>query len=258
MESPTIWLVGDWQVPEFADAGKWLRESATCRSYDSPQSAAHELSAAKNANVPVAIVVAVARPGRFAAHEIEHLYALLPLTRLVALTGPWCEGEQRSGIPWPGIVRVAWRTWHERLPSELGINVTGAAQLPRTATEIERVERSLASIRTQTPRRGIAAIRTHSIANHRYLADAATQLGLTVPTHSDESVAADVLICDGWENLPPVSESNAPLHREPAQRSILMLHFPRPADQSRAQQAGIHAIVAQPPLLSDLAAALGE
>lgn len=251
MRSPAIWLVGDWSELTFADAIAWLRASTECQRFDSPQLAAQHHATTRNGVVPTALIIAVSRPGRFAAKDIERLHTLLPLARLVAVTGPWCEGEQRSGRPWAGVVRIPWRSWRERLPRLLGFGVGAEALSPRTATDTERVENAAATIRSKPRLHGTAAIRTHSLVTYRYLADAVGQLGVAVTPRSENDATIDVIIFDGWENVTPVSE-HAP------QRRILTLHFPRPDDQVRAQRAGIHTILAQPSLLTDLAAALGE
>lgn len=258
MTSPTIWLVGDWTEPIFADAIAWLQASADCCGFDLPPLAAQHRVTAQNDVDPTAIVVAVSRPGRFAASDIERLHALLPLARLVVLTEPWCEGEQRSGRPWAGIVRVPWHSWRQRLPREIGFNTATETRQPRTATETERAESSAAAIRSTPPSRGSAAIRTHSLANYRYLADAAGQLGLAVAPRSDDGATADVVIFDGWENVLPPSELGQPSNDHPPQRRILTLHFPRPDDYVHARAAKLDGILGQPLVLTDLMAALSR
>ena len=47
------------------------------------------------------IVVAQAYPGQYAADRIDGLRRLAPLARVIGLLGSWCEGEVRSGRPWP-------------------------------------------------------------------------------------------------------------------------------------------------------------
>jgi hypothetical protein len=106
--------------------------------------------------------------------------------------------------------------------------------------------------------RGSAAIRTHSLATYRYLADAASQLGLVVAPQSDDGTAADVVIFDGWENVSPPSELGQLSNDHPPQRRILTLHFPRPDDYVRARAANLDGVLGQPLVLTDLAAALSR
>ena len=50
---------------------------------------------------PDVIVVAQAFPGQFSHQAIDRLRRLAPLARMVGLMGSWCEGEMRTGSPWP-------------------------------------------------------------------------------------------------------------------------------------------------------------
>src|SRR5262245_46505932 len=106
MDQRVVWLVGDWQHADFAEAQAWLRQR--CRLLPLPLG--------EGTPAPHAILIAQSRPGQSSRTAIEQWHARAPLARLVGLVGPWCEGEQRSGRPWPGVVRVPWRSWRTRLP----------------------------------------------------------------------------------------------------------------------------------------------
>src|SRR5437764_86557 len=110
MSLKSVWIIGDWQEPVFEEAVAWLRLHADCNCFDSAVAAC---GSASNGRGPQAMVFVQSRPGQFARVEVEKLHAIEPLARLVALTGPWCEGEQRSGRPIPGVPRIAWRNWRE-------------------------------------------------------------------------------------------------------------------------------------------------
>ena len=58
--------------------------------------------------VPDLIVLAQTRPGQFSADEVDRLRRATPSARLSGLLGSWCEGEARSGTPWPGVMRTYW------------------------------------------------------------------------------------------------------------------------------------------------------
>jgi hypothetical protein len=53
----------------------------------------------------------------------------------------------------------------------------------------------------------------------------------------------DAVVHDGWERI----------DLRAAAPRVLLLHFPRPEDMSRAERLGISAVIAQPMLLSDFA-----
>jgi hypothetical protein len=248
---PTVWIVGDWLEPAFAEAVTWLRGFADCHCFESPQEVLERHRIAADENNPAAIVFALSHPGQFSAKEVESLHAYWPLSRLVALTGPWCEGEMRSGRPWAGVVRVTWKSWRSKLPSELGLGQAVDLRLPRTISDVERVEKLMADAWKSKPLRGKAAIRTHSIMNYRYLADTVRNLGWeAAPFVESEACTGerDVAVCDGWENVR--GDEDVELRR------VLVLHFPRPEDLVRAREKGIRAVVAQPLMLSELADAL--
>ena len=52
------------------------------------------------------VVIAQAEPGQFSLETIEQLQMQFGNTPLVAVLGSWCEGEQRTGQPWPGVLRI--------------------------------------------------------------------------------------------------------------------------------------------------------
>jgi hypothetical protein len=256
MALPTIAIVGDWTDAIFADAVAWLRANAACELFESP--AAALTSTLRNQNSwPIAVVVLQARPGQFAAAQIELLHAQWPLSRLIALVGPWCEGELRSGRPWSGVARVPWKSWQQRLAMELGLQDVAQAPLPRTTTAIERIEAAVISV-TQGPRPSrTATICTANQATWDYFADALMQLGCKVTAASSADKAhspVDVLLFDGWENLP--LEERRLERADSLPKRILLLHFPRPTDQARARSLGIDAVISHAVALDELAIAL--
>jgi hypothetical protein len=245
-----LWIIGDWQHEDFREAMAWLDGNARYEHFANPKAA---VTADQCGHVPQAVVFAQSRPGQFARGEVEQLHAAAPLARLIVLTGPWCEGEGRSGRPWPGVTRVPWRSWRSRLALELGsasfVSASGQ-RLPRTATEAERMERSVAGVE---PRRfdGQADVYTESQLVFEGLAGGLGQLGLRAAwrnvNEEPAGAPADVALLDGWENVPAVCPA----------RGVLLLHFPRPEDVARAAQLGIAAILPQPLFLAELAEMLG-
>src|SRR5437762_5162052 len=143
MDEKVIIIVGDRQHGDFAAATGWLRSRAACKYCDDVAAATLDLRSPSMRFDPAAILLIQTRPGQFVARDVELLHAAAPLARLVALVGPWCEGQQRSGRHWRGVVCVPWRAWPYRLARELGLDdlPAGNKALPRTATEPERIER---------------------------------------------------------------------------------------------------------------------
>jgi hypothetical protein len=97
---PAIWLVGDCDDSDFTDAVAWLQ--ANCE-FSSRQAA--------QGDPPSAIVVLQSRPAPAISRGVESLHRHAPLARLVMLTGPWCDGELRTGRQAAGVVRIRWHQW---------------------------------------------------------------------------------------------------------------------------------------------------
>src|SRR5262245_23662353 len=147
MDQRTIWFGGDWRHADFAAALAWLRERTVLLPLPLGEGVSaigaaqltnphpNPLPRGEGTGPPHAILFFQSRPGQISCREVECQHARAPLARLVALVGPWCEGEQRSGRPWPGVVRVPWRTWALALPRALGLDAAAQSlRLPRTAT----------------------------------------------------------------------------------------------------------------------------
>lgn len=102
---PRVRIAGDIEHPDFRDTLDLLGSTANVAS--------------TNAKLPELIVIAQSRPGMFPIREVEDLRRAAPLAGTVALAGTWCEGEPRTGRPWPGIHRLYWYEfpawWHRQL-----------------------------------------------------------------------------------------------------------------------------------------------
>jgi hypothetical protein len=110
-EQAIVQLVGDVEHPEFRDAVALVRSSA--RVVDA-EGASPEL-----------IVVAQSRPQTVRLAEVERLRRRYPLAGVVALLGTWCEGETRTGRPWPGILRLYWYEFPAWFGRQLKLRAAG-------------------------------------------------------------------------------------------------------------------------------------
>ena len=164
-----VLLVGDLEHDDFRDARAWLQGQTTLREAQTIDAALAQLAADPPPHI---ILIAQARPGRFHQRQIEQLHAASPVSRLVALLGAWCEGETRSGRPWPGVHRIYWHQWRPRFVAELSAASPaglGTWELPRTATANERLWPT-----TQLPQRpqaGLVAIQTTAWVTFQGLSD---------------------------------------------------------------------------------------
>ncbi|HEY2411429.1 MAG TPA: hypothetical protein VGI40_04270 [Pirellulaceae bacterium] len=257
MSLKSIWVIGDWREPVFEEAIAWLRTHADCQRFESPAAAAANSS---NGCYPQAIVFVQSRSGRFAAEHVENLHAREPLARLLVLTGPWSEGEQRSGKPMAGVTRIAWRNWRERLPIELALD-DHAVVSPRTATDTDRIARMVKLASGSRPKRRSVQICTARLSAYDYIAAAVEQLGFSPLLFGpliSSSISPAIVIFDGWEQASAFKKQSITQDRQPHARRILLLHFPRPEDHVLAQQSGIDAVLAHPLSLADLNSALSN
>jgi hypothetical protein len=104
-------LVGDHEDQDFAEAVELLRTGAQL------------VSAA--GQPPELIVVAQSRPGTISERTIESLRRDAPLAGVVGLLGTWCEGETRTGKPWPGVERLYWYEFPPWWQRQLSLRAAG-------------------------------------------------------------------------------------------------------------------------------------
>lgn len=251
-----ILLTGDYGHCEFRDAVAWLAERAELERTADLLQAAERVRSSPAA--PRLIVVAQSRPGQFAPAEIERLYRAAPLARLAALLGSWCEGEARSGRPWPGVERIYWHQWQPRLAALLdaqGDNLPAAWRLPRTASAAERLLAGSAS--PPVAHRGVIGIVSLDAEGYAAFADACTVVGYATvwlnprrPTLAD---GLDAVLFSGSS----LDAGEAALLRQWSERLrpapvIALLSFPRTDDVERCRAAGARSVLSKPLISEDL------
>jgi hypothetical protein len=140
MNRPTILLLGNTNRPEFQAARVRLEMwAAVSPSFDVDSAL---VALREGEIVPDLIVIAQAFPGEFSRRAVDRLRQLAPVARIVGLLGSWCEGEMRTGAPWPATARLYWHQWPTRCERELHQLMAGQScswALPATATEDDRV-----------------------------------------------------------------------------------------------------------------------
>jgi CheY-like chemotaxis protein len=207
---------------------------------------------------PAAIVIAQSRPGQFSSQQIERLHAASPLSRLVALLGSWCEGELRSGRPWPGVIRVLWHQWQPRLIPQLTVDPAFPCalwELPRTATIAEQMA---AAAEVAWPKReGVIAIHAPTVDNYEALSQACRPAGYaTIWFPPTQAVHATTVTAAIWEGVAcdelGSSQLRAVVTRHAPAPVIAILDYVRRQDYQRALSVGASAVIAKPFLVYDL------
>lgn len=259
MERRQVLLVGDDPDGEFAAAVNWLHAHTALTAVTGVEAAAAHL---EQGPPPDMVLLAQARPGQFTRGQVERLHRASPVSRLVALLGTWCEGETRSGRPWPGVVRIYWHQWRVRLAPALepDAGCTPAWwSLPRTATAAEQVVRSVQAIAGD--RRGRVAIHARSWSQWDSLSDVCRLAGYTTawldsqrgpPLTGVTAVLWDAAAC-GADEVAQIRECVRQFAPAPV---MVLLDFVRREDDARALAAGAAAVLAKPFQIADLLAEL--
>jgi len=258
-----VLFVGDAQRSEFREARSAL-DAASCVVHvaDGPSA---EALLRDDQIAPEVIVLAQAYPSQFSHEMVDRLRRLAPLARIVGLLGSWCEGEMRTGQPWPATLRMYWHQWPAGCDQQLAHMRQGACStwaLPITATDEERLLLAAQQPTAKTGQ-GLIAIFSPRYEMQDWLSSACRERGystvwLRPPRPALVEGAAAVLFdgtdCRGeeWAALKNLATSVNPSPDAPTVPIIALLDFPRIEDQRHALSAGATAVLSKPLLVADL------
>jgi CheY-like chemotaxis protein len=252
-----ILVLGDSRRGEFAAARAVLAGSADVVDAGSIDEAVSLVDDGRFA--PAVIVIAQSYPGEFSGEAIDRLRRCAPLARMVGLLGSWCEGETRSGHPWPGTIRLYWHQWVPQAGRELATLLgpgTSGWSLPSTASDEERLlaTPSLAG----SARDGLVALCVERHETHDWLAAALTRRGYSTvwlrPGQRTRLGRVRAAVFDA----PSMSEAGlaplGPLRATvgPEVPIVALADFPRVEDHQRLRSAGASAVLSKPLLVDDL------
>ena len=210
------------------------------------------------------VVIAQARRGQHSADEVQHLQTIFATTPIVALLGSWCEGESRSGTPWPGVPRVYWHQWegqYQKFASQLEQQEITDWHAARTSTAADRVLKSKTDVSPNSV--NCVAVSAWTNQQHAMVADAINSFGWTscwverAVWNSETSSAVDAIVieADSWNadlanRIKWVQRqvANAPM--------VLILNYPRPNELEVIKAAGISEVVSKPFELNQLKTAI--
>lgn len=256
MDEVRVLLVGPTSRREFAEARQVLERLSRVVAVPDIDAAVARL--ASDQFVPELIVLAQAFPGQYSAQAVQRLWQRAPLARLVALLGSWCEGEQRSGRPWPAGPRVFWHQWSPRCEQELAYLAEGSLGcwgLPPTASQEERL---LAVAAEPMPARsGLVVICSDCFEMQDWLSVACSRAGYsTVGVRPGQcprlqGVKAALFDADDGQTDSPETLRRLVAAVSPAP-VLALVGFPRVEDRDRLLAAGAAAVLSKPLLLEDL------
>jgi hypothetical protein len=247
VRGPLVQLVGESNHPDFRDAIDLLRSES-------------RLITGVEAR-PELIVVAQSRPDAFVRAYVNQLQRAAPLAGIVAILGSWCEGETRTGRPWPGVERLYWYdfpAWWRRQ-----LQLRAANRCPDWARPGGQPSRRSVPGHPQ-PQSGLVVLRTQRRDNADALADTLNEAGHpTVWQRYDRARAetrgaiagiwdggqlSDVETADLAEFCTQMARDGAPV--------VVLLDFPRRDRVDSAYEIGAAAVLGKPYLNSDLIATL--
>jgi CheY-like chemotaxis protein len=216
---------------------------------------------------PALLVIGQTWPGEIGQPELMRLRQAAPLARICGLFASWCEGETRSGRPWPGAWRVFGHQWPQRGARQLAALAAPAKSvwsLPVTATaeeqllaEIEALARRIAALPHRPAERGTIAIVAPAAETGSALAGACLALGYQAVVWREPpasgKLAAAALLWDTQSDRAARADVVESLRRAGGGATIVaLLGFPRPEEIERAKAAGVAAVISKPFLLADL------
>lgn len=254
MPRPRVVYIGDRTCPEFAEPLRWLAERACVLFATDVESAVSMIYAAHN---PFdLLIVAQRRPGEQPHRGFDLLRCAAPLTPIVCMLASYCQGETRSGNPWPGALRIYAHQLIARLNRQFERRDTHGAMAwapPFTMTEEDR---SLES--SPIGEHGLGA-RVAVFSDLRETASALGDLlnlaGFTVVRQSngvlDDDVDVAIWDCAG-DFVAAQSSFERLVNRGPRTALIALVGFPRVADEAAVLACGASAVVSKPFLVDDL------
>lgn len=253
---PKILLVGDARRREFREALAIMDRLADVTRVPDMEAAVFAFS--EDTVVPEVIVLAQAHPGQYSVEAVDRLRRLCPLARVVGLLGSWCEGEVRSGDPWPAAIRLYWHQWAPSCQRELGRLAEGRVSpwtLPLTATDEERL--LAGNVETTPASRGLVALAVRRFEMHDWLSAACRQRGYSTvwlrPGDPIRIEGATAAVFDGVDGGPDeIAAIQCLVARLPGVPIIALLDFPRIDDHARVKAAGAASILSKPLAIEDL------
>jgi hypothetical protein len=210
---------------------------------------------------PELIVVAQSRPDAICNDDLNQFRRASPLAGIVALLGSWCEGETRTGRPWPGVQRLYWYefpAWWRRQ-----LQLRAANRCPDWARPAIQSPRQHAPSFPRS-RSGLVVLRTPLRDNADALADALNKAGHSTAWQRYDRVRAYTrgALAGIWDGGQLSDAETADLASFCTQMSrdgapvVALLDFPRRDRVDQAYKGGAVAVLGKPYLNSDLISTL--
>ena len=234
---PVIFTMGDLTGGEFL--GPTVKLRACSRPLDIstiPRDSGDSEAAVK----PDLIVLAMNRRGEYSPDDVKHLLGIYPESAVVAICGPWCEGETRSGTPLKDIRRIPVREWELEFEQFLEEYSTNGMIRWKNADILSADSQSAARLAGMTPTCGsiLVAVESSDPDMGDALRDLVIQQGWKAIDRGTAFAKAgiDVVVIDCRES---VCEVASVLAKYPMETPVVaLLGFPRQADRDALDRIG--------------------
>ena len=211
------------------------------------------------------VVIAQSRRNQFFADDVEKIQAMFSHTPVIGLLGSWCEGETRSGTPFPGVTRIYWHQWqgrYDRFVEQLAESGITSWHEPRTSSVGDQIASN-----TQAPGESgeIAFVGVSAWTRTKFemLADAIDNFGWQASwversrwdTEAANSISAICVEADSWcgDLQIRIKWIRSEIPNTPI---VLILNYPRESELDEIRSAGVSEVVSKPFELTDLRSAI--
>ncbi len=210
------------------------------------------------------VIIAQSRRDQFELEVIENIQSRFGQSPIVAVLGSWCEGEMRSGHPWPGVIRIYWHQWagrYEAFTQQMESHGISSWHVPRTSSRADRIlaSHSLDS-NSEIKWIGISAWTRTQFEMVHDAVESFDWESRWVERCVWDATSAQLLnpICIEADSLTPELEQRIAWLRSeyPSAGFVMILNFPRINDVEDLAKMGIAHVVSKPFELNDLQAAI--
>ncbi len=244
----TLYWIGDGNFRDFRELLPCLPPTVLVRT----SACCADAMAASETTEPDWIAVALRWPGEVRHTDLDALRRRFPLTPLLLVLGSWCEGETRSGNPYPETVRLFWHQFSSWFRGEFDRwqQQRGLCQLPTTVSPSERWLAAMPALPDH--RTGRVLIRSSDLALGAFLRDACQSLGYEVAELSDSephssSVETSVLWCLSDHQPAEYNQLAAWIESSSANAAVLaVIGYPRSDTADRLRGIGTCGVLSLP------------
>lgn len=257
MEKHKILLTGDFWHPEFQSIVSSFFVPVTLVPIENVESVSDSTFDL--------VVIAQSQRNQLFARDVEKIQSMFSNTPVIGLLGSWCEGETRSGTPFPGVTRVYWHQWqgrYERFVDQLAAAGITSWHAPRTSSVADQIATN-ALLRKKSREIEYIGISAWTRPQFDMLADATRHFGWNAcwverakwDAETCGTISAICVEADSWSG--DLNKRVKWIRSEiPDTPIVLLLNYPRESELDEIRSAGVSEVVSKPFELHELQSAI--